>query len=76
MSVLPVARRSMRIIALPLTSATRTPGPSYAGQLTYYQFMTPPRKEEKNNWMHWVTGKAADLWAGFGNAKETHWKVR
>ncbi|PSR71977.1 hypothetical protein PHLCEN_2v12187 [Hermanssonia centrifuga] len=77
MSVLPLAKRSMRIIALPLTTASRTPDSAASGHLTYVHFVTPPPKEEEGtNWLKWTTGKAADLWAGFGKAEDGTWKVR
>lgn len=48
MSVLPATRRSLRIIALPLTSASRTPDTHVGGHLTYYHFMTPPARKERH----------------------------
>jgi len=68
----------MRIIALPLT--TRAVASSQAMTntifpLTYYHFHTPPRpKAEKKTVFEKVTGKAEDLWAGFGKAPEGNWK--
>jgi hypothetical protein len=65
--------RTLRIIALPLTRATRT-----HGALTYYQFVTPPPppEEAKNpGLIKWGTNKAASVWAGFGKAPEGNWKV-
>lgn len=70
----------MRIIALPLTSAVRgqkrarasdTPEP-----LIYFHFQQPPpSKDRKANLLGRVTGKAAEVWAGFGQAPENTWKV-
>ncbi|KIP09703.1 hypothetical protein PHLGIDRAFT_67051 [Phlebiopsis gigantea 11061_1 CR5-6] len=79
MSVVPsLAKRTLRIVALPLVSASKTPAASSsAGQLTYYHFFTPPPKDEhKKDWVKWATNKAGDLWAGFGKAPEGHWKRR
>ena len=75
MAVPPVARRSMRIIALPLTTAKRKPNGIHS-HLTYYHFVTPPpNNETKQTWANWATSKASDIWAGFGKAPEGHWKV-
>ena len=58
----------MRIIAIPLTS-----DPSRA---TYYHFQTPkPSDTAKPSLLKKVTGKVADLWAGFGRSPEGSWKV-
>ncbi|KAI0087061.1 mitochondrial K+-H+ exchange-related-domain-containing protein [Irpex rosettiformis] len=76
MSVTNVTKRSLRILALPLVSASKTPGTS-SGHLTYYHFTTPPPHPEKTKtWSHWATTKAADIWAGFGKAPEGGWKRR
>lgn len=66
---------TMRIIALPLTTARRAPIP---GPLTYYHFQTPPPPEDakRGGVVKWASKKASDLWAGFGKAKEGTWKVR
>lgn len=71
----------MRIIALPLTSAVRgqkharasdTPEP-----LIYFHFQQqPPPKGRKANLLGRVTGKAAEVWAGFGQAPENTWKFK
>jgi len=66
----------MRIIALPLTS-----GASSNGRHIYYHFQTPPRKDEHNNAqtqniIKRATGKAADMWTGFGKAPVGSWKQR
>ena len=75
MSVTNVTKRSLRILALPLVSASKTPGAS-SGHLTYYHFATPPPHPERTKtWTYWVTNKAAGIWAGFGKAKEGSWKV-
>ncbi|KAI0784780.1 mitochondrial K+-H+ exchange-related-domain-containing protein [Abortiporus biennis] len=75
MSILRLPKRSMRIIALPLTTASRT---GTHDHLTYYHFVTPRPKEEKGktNWSKWAAQKAAEIWAGFGKADEGHWKRR
>ncbi|EKM51624.1 uncharacterized protein PHACADRAFT_127350 [Phanerochaete carnosa HHB-10118-sp] len=72
-----VAKQSLRIVALPLVTASRTPERSSSGHLTYYHFATPPPKQNgKRSWVQWATHKAADIWAGFGKAPEGHWKRR
>ncbi|GJE88527.1 mitochondrial K -H exchange-related-domain-containing protein [Phanerochaete sordida] len=78
MSAVPqLAKRSLRIVALPLVTASHTPESSSSGHLTYYHFATRPRKQDgKPGWAEWATHKAADLWAGFGKAPEGHWKRR
>ncbi|KAI0081610.1 hypothetical protein K474DRAFT_1613374 [Panus rudis PR-1116 ss-1] len=74
MSVVRAGKRSMRIIALPLCTHTRT-ATGRDSHLTYYHFVTPPPKEpKKQGWTDWATAKAADLWAGFGKAPEGTWK--
>lgn len=64
----------MRILALPLTS-----GSASSGKYTYYHVQMPPRKPEKEgarpSLLKRATGKAAELWAGFGKAPEGSWKV-
>lgn len=77
MSIVPkLARRSLKIVALPLTTTPRTPGASSCGHLTYYHFFTPPpENENKRGPVKWVTTKTLDLWAGFGTAPEGSWKV-
>ena len=67
----------MRIIALPLTSSVRgvrhAEGPS---PLVYYHFQMPPKTENmRSGWADWATDKAASLWAQFGKAPESTWKV-
>lgn len=78
MSVAPVAKRSMRILALPLVAASkhsRTDGVA-STHLTYYHFATPPPREDKGqSWAQWASDKAAGLWGGFGKAPEGTWKV-
>ncbi|THH16858.1 hypothetical protein EW146_g3833 [Bondarzewia mesenterica] len=72
----------MRIIALPLTSAVR--GPYHASDdtsdsrpLVYYHFqLPPPPKDRKVGWMGWATGKAAGVWAKFGQAPKKNWKFK
>ncbi|KAH8114328.1 mitochondrial K+-H+ exchange-related-domain-containing protein [Phellopilus nigrolimitatus] len=63
----------MRILALPLTAEAST-----SGQHTYYHFQTPAPVETngKPSLLKKVTGKAAELWAGFGKAPEGSWKQR
>ncbi|CAL1712492.1 unnamed protein product [Somion occarium] len=74
MGVPAAAKRSMRIIALPLTRATRAPNGTHT-HLTYYHFVTPkPKDEKRQGWANWATSKATDLWAGFGKAPEGSWK--
>jgi Mitochondrial K+-H+ exchange-related len=67
----------MRIIALPLTSSVR--GPRHTEEsspLVYYHFQMAPRAENmRRGWLDWATGKAASLWAQFGKAPESSWKV-
>lgn len=76
MSVIPAAKRSIRILALPLASAAKTPEASSPGLLTYYHFLTPPPPEDKGrNWTKWAAQKATSLWAGFGKAKDGSWQV-
>lgn len=66
-------KRTFRIVALPLTTASRTPNSD--PQLTYYHFATPsPEDATQNSWMNWATRKSSELWAGFGKAKEGTWK--
>lgn len=64
----------MRILALPLTS-----GSASSGKYTYYHFQLPPRDPGKEgarpSLLKRATGKAAELWAGFGKAPEGNWKV-
>lgn len=75
MSVTNATKKSLRILALPLAPASKRPGTSL-GPLTYYHFTTPPPHPEKTKtWTNWATDKAADIWAGFGKAKEGGWKV-
>ena len=75
MSVTHATKKSLRILALPLVSVSKTPGTS-SSHLTYYHFTTPPPHPERTKtWTNWATDKAADLWAGFGKAKEGTWKV-
>jgi hypothetical protein len=70
------AKKSLRILALPLVSASKTPGVALSGHLTYYHFATPPpHPEKKKNWVNWATDKASGLWEGFGKAKEGSWQV-
>ena len=78
MSVLPKTRLPMRIIALPLTSAVRGPGHTVEpSPLVYYHFQMPPKTEtRRGGWADWATGKAASIWAQFGKAPESSWKVR
>ncbi|KAJ3524212.1 hypothetical protein NM688_g8600 [Phlebia brevispora] len=76
MSVLPAAKRSLRIIALPLTAASRTLDAYGSSHLTYYHFITPPREKKGTDWVQWISTKSAKLWAGFGKAPEGHWKRR
>jgi len=72
MSLLRLPKRSMRIIALPLTTASRNATHEH---LTYYHFVLPRGKDEnQNSWSHWVSSKATELWAGFGRADEGTWK--
>jgi hypothetical protein len=72
-----LVKRSLRIVALPLVAASRTPESSSSGHLTYYHFATPPpEQDEKRDLAKWATQRAAELWAGFGKAPEGHWKVR
>ena len=76
-SVPQLAKRSIRIVALPLVTASKTPEPSSSGHLTYYHFATPrPKQDGKRDWIQWATHKASNIWAGFGKAPEGHWKVR
>ena len=76
MSIAPVAKRSMRILALPLVAASKTPETTPSTHLTYYHFATPPPRVDKGKtWTQWTTDKAAGLWAGFGKAPEGTWKV-
>ncbi|EIN13022.1 hypothetical protein PUNSTDRAFT_98047 [Punctularia strigosozonata HHB-11173 SS5] len=66
--------RNLRIIALPLTRATRT-----HGALTYYQFVTPVPAGEANKspgLIKWASNKAVGVWAGFGKAPEGNWKLK
>ncbi|PCH39726.1 hypothetical protein WOLCODRAFT_161833 [Wolfiporia cocos MD-104 SS10] len=77
MSLAAGAKRSVRIIALPL--ATPAPGAAHTSSehLTYYHFVTPPPPANRaNSLTNRITTKAAELWAGFGNAPEGHWKRR
>ena len=78
MSVLPKTRLPMRIIALPLTSAVRGPGHTVdPSPLVYYHFQMPPRTDNRRGgWADWATGKATSVWAQFGKAPESSWKVR
>jgi hypothetical protein len=77
MSVVSKARLPMRIIALPLTSSVR--GPRHTGEpspLVYYHFQMPPKAENKRTGLiDWTTGKATSIWAQFGKAPESSWKV-
>ena len=83
-SIAKLSKRTMRIYALPLTplAAARMPSTSSRShsvqdQLTYYHFVTPPPKQESGkSWAKWVTTKAANTWASFGQAPEKNWKVR
>jgi hypothetical protein len=60
----------MRIIALPLTSKTKT-----RDALTYYQFVTrAPQTTQDPSLLTRATNKAASTWEGFGKA-EGGWKV-
>lgn len=73
MSVVQLGKRSMRIIALPLTTASRSPNHEH---LTYYHFVTPPPKQDRGkDWSRWIGVKATEIWAGFGKAPEGTWKV-
>lgn len=73
MSVAPLAKRSLRILALPLISASKTPETVH---LMYYHFATsPPRANKGKTWAQWAPDKAAGLWADFGKAEEGTWKV-
>ncbi|KAI0916748.1 hypothetical protein AcW1_007886 [Taiwanofungus camphoratus] len=74
MAFLPTAKRSMRIIALPLALRT-APTRVHSEHLTYYQFVLPPPSQAKKNSLSlWATTKAADLWAGLGKAPDSSWK--
>ena len=76
MSVTPLAKRSMRILALPLVSPSKTPAAASSVHLTYYHFSTPPPRIDKGRtWTTWVSDKAAGVWADFGKAPEGTWKV-
>ena len=72
MPVAQLGKRSMRIIVLPLTTASRSPTHEH---LTYYHFVTPPRDDKGKDWSRWIGVKAAEIWAGFGKAPEGSWKV-
>ncbi|CCM02485.1 uncharacterized protein FIBRA_04585 [Fibroporia radiculosa] len=79
MSFANVAKRSVRIIALPLaTPAPRmTPTHAHSEHLTYYHFATPPPSaQQQDSWENWVTLKASSLWADLGKAPEGNWKRR
>ncbi|KAI0693232.1 mitochondrial K+-H+ exchange-related-domain-containing protein [Cytidiella melzeri] len=78
MSVTNVTKKSMRILALPLVTASKAPGTSSSGPLSYYHFATPPVHKEGNtkSWPEWATDKASGLWAGLGKAKEGSWQRR
>ncbi|KAI0755374.1 mitochondrial K+-H+ exchange-related-domain-containing protein [Daedaleopsis nitida] len=69
------ATRSMRVIALPLTSQYRVDG-KLVEPLTYYHFVTPPEDKKANTWMNWGAAKASDMWANLGKAPEGNWKRR
>ncbi|KAJ8501995.1 hypothetical protein ONZ45_g11947 [Pleurotus djamor] len=84
------ATRPIRIIALPLTRATPIPSGSATirPQLTYYHFQitTPPSTSKEysqarkwapaGGWVRWASGKAANIWDGFGKAREGSWKLK
>lgn len=73
MSLVQLGKRSMRIIALPLTTASTSPKQE---RLIYYHFVTPPPKDDRGkDWSRWLGVKAAEIWAGFGRAPEGNWKV-
>ncbi|KII90774.1 hypothetical protein PLICRDRAFT_106278 [Plicaturopsis crispa FD-325 SS-3] len=74
----------MRIIALPLTRPGRR---STKAVLTYYQFQVHHPKDSANadgkapsssvgRYVKLAQQKAADIWAGFGKAKEGNWKLK
>ena len=63
----------LRIIAVPLTSASR----SARQQFVFYNFQTPPPDASRPiSDLQKVVNKASDLWSGFGRAEEGSWKVR
>lgn len=75
MSVIPSAKRAVRIIVLPLATPSARKSRGLGEHLTYYHFVTPPPIEGKTrNWAAWVQNKAADLWAGLGKAPEGNWR--
>ncbi|KDQ62671.1 hypothetical protein JAAARDRAFT_467692 [Jaapia argillacea MUCL 33604] len=67
--------RSLRIVALPLTSR---PPPKHVDPLVYYAFRTPPppRDDANPGIAKKVTNKVSSLWAGFGKAPEGSWKFK
>jgi hypothetical protein len=75
-------KRSMRIIALPLTRhppvhqvQTNTAQPNQRAYIvTYYHFQLTSKPE--GGLVNSLTAKVADLWAGFGRAPEGSWNVR
>ncbi|EPS98482.1 hypothetical protein FOMPIDRAFT_1165413 [Fomitopsis schrenkii] len=68
------AKRSVRIIALPLTTRLRVKGPAEC--LTYYHIETPLPAEGTSSsaWASRIQDKAADLWANLGRAPEGNWR--
>ncbi|KAH9841924.1 mitochondrial K+-H+ exchange-related-domain-containing protein [Rhodofomes roseus] len=75
MSVIPSAKRAIRIIALPLATPSAHKSRGLVEHLTYYHFVTPPPSEgNARNWLTWVQNKAADMWAGMGKAPEGNWR--
>lgn len=71
------AVRTMRIIALPLSSARGSKSKTILD--TYYHFVTaPPHVSDsaKLSWPAWGIGKAQGIWTDFGKAKKGSWKVR
>ena len=66
-------KRSMRIIALPLTASKTRPSAS----LTYYHFVAESsEKQKEKGWIGWGTTKAASMWADMASAPKGTWKVR
>jgi hypothetical protein len=64
------AARQFRVVALPLTTRTRT-----REALTYYHFVTaPPKSDKPPTVLLRAQNKASEIWAGFGKA-EGGWKV-
>ncbi|KAI0755382.1 mitochondrial K+-H+ exchange-related-domain-containing protein [Daedaleopsis nitida] len=68
------ATRSLRVIALPLTSYCKVDGKAVE-PLTYYHFVTPPEDKKANTWINWGVAKASDMWANLGKAPEGNWKI-